>query len=71
VLRIVQYSLKQLIVSVLQQLFEVWHVRWTEAASAECVYRHPLHAIICRIMQKQFPLIFWITKYEDNRLRQA
>ena len=30
---IVQYSLKQLIVSVLQQLFEVWHVRWTEAAS--------------------------------------
>ena len=28
-----QYSLKQLIVSVLQQLFEVWHVRWAEAAS--------------------------------------
>jgi len=23
----------QLIVSVLQQLFEVWHVRWAEAAS--------------------------------------
>ena len=42
VLRIVQYSLKQLIVSVLQQLFEVWHVRWTEAASLaaveKCVY---------------------------------
>ena len=38
----VQYSLKQLIVSVLQQLFEVWHVRWTEAASLaaaeKCVY---------------------------------
>jgi len=33
VMRIVQYSLKQLIVSVLQQLFEVWHVRWAEAAS--------------------------------------
>ena len=33
VMRIVQYSLKQLIVSVLQQLFEVWHVRWSEAAS--------------------------------------
>ena len=32
-LRTVQYSLKQLIVSVLQQLIEVWHVRWTEAAS--------------------------------------
>jgi len=30
----VQYSLKQLIVSVLQQLFEVWHVRCrAEAAS--------------------------------------
>ena len=32
-MRIVQYSLKQLIVSVLQQLSEAWHVRWTEAAS--------------------------------------
>jgi len=32
-MRIVQYSLKQLIVSVLQQLFKVWHVRWAEAAS--------------------------------------
>ena len=30
---IVQYSLKQLIVSLLQQLIEVWHVRWAEAAS--------------------------------------
>jgi len=44
VLRIVQYSLKQLIVSVLllQQLFEVWHVRWAEAAALaaveKCVY---------------------------------
>ena len=41
-MRIVQYSLKQLIVSVLQQLFEVWHVRWAEAASLaaaeKCVY---------------------------------
>ena len=41
-LRIVQYSLKQLIVSVLQQLIEVWHVRWAEAASLaaaeKCVY---------------------------------
>jgi len=33
VLRTVQYSLKQLIVSALQQLFEVLHVRWAEAAS--------------------------------------
>ena len=30
---IVQYSFKQLIASVLQQLIEVWHVRWAEAAS--------------------------------------
>ena len=41
-MRIVQYSLKQLIVSVLQQLIEVWHVRWAEAASLaaaeKCVY---------------------------------
>ena len=42
-MRIVQYSLKQLIVSALQQLFEVWHVRWAEAASLvaaaeKCVY---------------------------------
>jgi len=29
----VQYSLKQLIVSVLQQLIEVWHVRWPEVIS--------------------------------------
>jgi len=39
---IVQYSLKQLIVSVLQQLIEVWHVRWAKAASLDaaekCVY---------------------------------
>jgi len=38
----VQYSLKQLIVSVLQQLFEVWHVRRTEAtslaAAEKCIY---------------------------------
>ena len=37
-----QYSLKQLIVSVLHQLIEVWHVRWAEAASLaaadKCVY---------------------------------
>jgi len=32
-MRIVQYSLKELIVIVLQQLIEVWHVRWAEAAS--------------------------------------
>ena len=32
-MRIVQYSLEQLIVSVLQQLIEVRRVRWTEAAS--------------------------------------
>jgi len=32
-MRIVQYSLKQLIVSLRQQLIEVWHVRWAEAAS--------------------------------------
>jgi len=41
-MRIVQYSRKQLIVSVLQQLSEVWRVRWTEAASVaaaeKCVY---------------------------------
>jgi len=41
-MRIVQYSLKPLTVSVLQQLFEVWHVKWTEAASLaaaeKCVY---------------------------------
>jgi len=41
-MRIVQYFLKQLIVSVLQQLFEVWHVRWAEAtplaAAEKCVY---------------------------------
>jgi len=40
--RIVYYSLKQLIVSLLQQLIEVWHVRWAEAASLaaaeKCVY---------------------------------
>ena len=36
-MRVVQYSLKQLIVSVLQQLIEVWHVRWAEAAE-KCVY---------------------------------
>jgi len=41
---IVQYFLKQLIVSVLQQLMEVWYVivRWAEAASLaaaeKCVY---------------------------------
>jgi len=39
---IVQYSLKQFIVSVLQQLIEVWNVRWAEAASLaaaeKCVY---------------------------------
>jgi len=32
VMRIVQYSFEQLIVSVLQQLIKVWHVRWAEAA---------------------------------------
>jgi len=32
-MRIVQYSLKELIVIVLQQLIEVWHVKWAEAAS--------------------------------------
>ena len=41
-MRIVQYSLKQLIISLLQQLIEVWHVRWAEAASLaaaeKCVY---------------------------------
>jgi len=41
-MRIVLYSVKQLIVSVVQQLFKVWHVRWTEAASLaaaeKCVY---------------------------------
>jgi len=41
-MRIVQYSLKQLIVIVPQQLIKVWHVRWTEAASLaaaeKCVY---------------------------------
>ena len=41
-MRTVQYSLKQLIVTVLQQLTEVWHVRWAEAASLaaadNCVY---------------------------------
>ena len=41
-MRTVQYSLEQLIVSVLQQLTEVWHVRWAEAASLaaadNCVY---------------------------------
>ena len=42
-MRIVQYSVKQLIVSVLQQLIEVWHVRCrAEAASLaaveKCVY---------------------------------
>jgi len=30
---IVQYFLKQMIVGVLQQLIEVWQVRWAEAAS--------------------------------------
>ena len=45
VMRIVQYSLKQLIVSVLQQLFEVWHVRWTEAASL--VDAHQPILVIC------------------------
>ena len=39
-LRTVQYSLKQLIVSVLQQLFEVWHVRWAEAASLAAAEKH-------------------------------
>jgi len=43
---IVQYFLKQLIVSVLQQLIEVWHVRWAEAASLaaaeKCVYALPV-----------------------------
>jgi len=50
-MRVVQYSLKQLIVSVLQQLIEVWHVRWAEAAE-KCVYTrwrsvavmNPVHA---------------------------
>ena len=41
-MRIVQYSVEQLIVSVLQQLIEVWYVRWAEAASVaaaeKCVY---------------------------------
>ena len=41
-MRIVQYSLKYLIVSLLQQLIEVWHIRWAEAvslaASENCVY---------------------------------
>ena len=42
-MRIVQYSLKQLIVSALQQLMEVWHVTLAEAASLvaaaeKCVY---------------------------------
>jgi len=41
-MRIVQYSLTQLIVSLLQQQIEVWHVRWAEAASLaaaeKCVY---------------------------------
>jgi len=39
---IVQYFLKKMIVSVRQQLIEVWQVRWTEAASLaaaeKCVY---------------------------------
>jgi len=39
---IVQYFLKQLIVSVLKELIEVWHVRWAEAASLaaaeKCIY---------------------------------
>jgi len=39
---IVQYFLKQFIVSVHQQLTEVWQVRWAEAASLaaaeKCVY---------------------------------
>jgi len=34
-MRIVQYSLEQLIVSVLQQLIEVRRVRWTEADDTE------------------------------------
>jgi len=42
VIWIVQYFLKQLIVSVLQQLIEVWHVSWAKAASLaaaeKCVY---------------------------------
>ena len=45
-MRIVQYSLKQLIISLLQQLIEVWHVRWTEAASRwrSVAVMNPLHA---------------------------
>jgi len=39
---VVQYFPKQLIVSVLQELIKVWHVRWAEAASLaaaeKCVY---------------------------------
>ena len=42
-MRIVQYSLKQLIVSALQQLMEVWHATLAEAAllvaaAEKCVY---------------------------------
>ena len=39
---IAQCSLKQLFICLLQQLIEIWHVRWTEAtalsASEKCVY---------------------------------
>jgi len=42
VMWIVQYFLKRLIVSVLDELIKVWHVRWAEAASfaatEKCVY---------------------------------